>query len=57
MDIRNDHRAENMALLRRMAISLLRQETTCKRGIKTKQLKAGCDNDYLLKALSAAGAN
>lgn len=55
--IRKDHGAENMALLRRLAISLLKQETTCKRGIKTKQLKAGWDNDYLLKALSVGRPN
>lgn len=45
--IRKEHGAENMAVLRHIALNLLRQETTCERGIKARQKKAGWDNTYL----------
>jgi len=49
--IRKDHSAENFALLRRLALGLLKNETTMKRGIKAKQKIAAWDQDYLLKVL------
>lgn len=49
---RKDYVAENFAMVRTIAINLLRQEEARKRGIKNKQRKAGWDDDYLLKALS-----
>ena len=42
---------ENLALVRKLTHNLLKQETTLKRGIKTKRLKAAWDNKYLLKIL------
>jgi len=49
---RTGHAAENCSRLRRMALSLLKQETQhCKLGIKNKRLRAGWDNDYLLRLL------
>ncbi len=49
--IRKDNGAENFAVLRRIALNLLKQEQTLKVGIKNKRLKAGWDHDYLLKIL------
>ena len=43
--------ARNFSLLNRIALNLLRQQTSSKRGIKGKRLKAGWDHDYLLKLL------
>lgn len=48
---RKDHSAENFIRLRRIALNLLRRETTRKRGIKGKRLNAAWDHDYLLKLL------
>lgn len=50
--IRKHHAPENMALLRRIAVSLLRQEKTLKRGVQGKQLKAAMNPAYLLRVLS-----
>jgi len=49
--IRKGNSAENFAIMRHIALSLLKQEKSLKRGIKGKRLKAGWDNDYLLKVL------
>lgn len=50
--IRKDHAPVNMALLRRLAVTLLRQEKTLKRGVQGKQLKAAMNPGYLFKVLS-----
>ena len=50
--VRIGNAAENLGLLRRTALSLLGQEKTVKRGIKTKRLKAALDDSYLLKILT-----
>lgn len=47
--VRKDHGPENLAILRRIALNLLKQDTTVKRGIKTKRLVAAWNNDYLLQ--------
>ncbi|HEV2965085.1 MAG TPA: ISAs1 family transposase, partial [Candidatus Angelobacter sp.] len=39
------------ALINRIALNLLKQNKTSKLGMKGKRLKAGWDNDYLLKIL------
>jgi predicted transposase YbfD/YdcC len=51
--LRRDHAAENVAVLRHLALSLLRQESTCTKGIKVKRLKAALDEDYLTRVLLA----
>ncbi len=48
---RAGHAAQNFSLLNRIALNLLKQDKTCKLGIKGKRLKAGWDNDYLLLLL------
>jgi predicted transposase YbfD/YdcC len=49
--IRTQHAQENFALMRKIALNLLKQETTVKVGIKAKRLKCGWDEPYLLKVL------
>ena len=50
--IRKGHGAQNFAVLRHIALNALKQETTTKVGIRNKRLKAGWDENYLLKILS-----
>jgi predicted transposase YbfD/YdcC len=42
---------ENLALLNRLAVSLLRQDQTVKAGVKCKRKTAGWDDNYLLHLL------
>ena len=49
--VRKDHGPQNLAVLRQIALNLLKQETTLKRGIQGKRHKAGWVEDYLLKVL------
>jgi predicted transposase YbfD/YdcC len=51
--IRKGHAPENLAVIRHIALNLLKQEKTLKIGVKAKRLKAGWDNDYLLKVLTS----
>ena len=48
---RAGHAAQNFSLLNRIALNLLKPETTFKRGIKGKRLKAAWNHPYLLKLL------
>jgi predicted transposase YbfD/YdcC len=48
---RAGHAAQNYSVLNRIALNLLKQDKTSKRGIHGKLLKAGWDNDYLLHLL------
>jgi hypothetical protein len=49
--IRKDHGPENFAVLRAIALNLLKQENSLKRSIQGKRLFAGWRNDYLVKIL------
>ena len=50
--IRTGNAPENLAVVRHMALNLLRQDRTCKASIKAKRKLAGWDNNYLLSILS-----
>ena len=50
--VRQGNATENLAIMRRLCLNLLKRETTAKCGIKAKRLKAGWDINYLVKVLS-----
>jgi len=49
--IRKGNGAQNFAILRHIALTLLQQEKTAKVGVKAKRLKAALDHKYLLTVL------
>ncbi len=49
--VRIGHAAQNLALIRRIALNLLKQDKTHKRGIACRRKNAGWDNQYLLSIL------
>lgn len=49
--IRKDNAPENFAVLRHIALNMIKKETSVKKSIKSKRLRAGWDNNYLLKVL------
>ena len=53
--IRKDNAPANLAVLRHIALNLLKQEKSAKAGVHAKQLRAALDQDYLLRVL--AGQN
>ena len=50
--IRSGNAPQNFAVLRHIAVNLLKQEKSQKTGIKNKRLKAGWDNQYLERILN-----
>jgi predicted transposase YbfD/YdcC len=51
--VRKDQAPENLAVLRHIALNLLKQEKAAKGGIHAKQLQAAWNDDYLLKVLAS----
>lgn len=49
--VRVGHAQENLSLIRKLALSLLKKEATAKVGVATKRLKAAWDEDYLGQVL------
>ena len=50
--LRSGHAAQNIALMNKLALNLLKNEKSTKVGVKSKRLKAGWDNGYMMKVLS-----
>ena len=48
---RTQNAAENLARIRRIALMMLKNEKTCKLGVKSKRAKAGYDRNYMLTVL------
>ncbi len=51
--VRKGHADENFAIARHIALNKLKKEESCTRGVKAKRKKAGWNEEYLLKVLSA----
>jgi len=48
---RDKNSAQNFAIVRKIVLNLLKQEDSKKLSLRTKRLKAGWDNNFLLKIL------
>ena len=51
--IHKDHGGENVSWLRRLAITLIKNDTTRKDSIRAKRIRAGYDTDYLQDIINA----
>lgn len=49
--IRTGHADQNLSIVRKIALNLLRKDDTIKKGIKTKRLRAGWNDEYLKELL------
>lgn len=50
--VRQGNAAENLSILRRMALNMLKSETTSQGGVAAKRKRAGWDEEYLLLVLA-----
>lgn len=55
--LRSGYAAENISLMNKIALNLLKNERSVKVGVKNKRLKAGWDNQYLMKVLTVGFAS
>jgi predicted transposase YbfD/YdcC len=55
--IRAGHGAENVAVIRRIALNLIRQDRATKGSVHSKRLKAAWDQDYLIHLLTMEPTN
>ena len=51
--VRKNHAPQNLALLRRLTLNLLKQDRSAKASLKGKRKLAGWDHNYLLSLLCA----
>jgi predicted transposase YbfD/YdcC len=49
--LRIGNAAQNLAVIRHMSLNMLRQETSYKKSVRQKRLRAGWDDTYMLKVL------
>jgi predicted transposase YbfD/YdcC len=52
--VRIGHSAQNLAVLRKLVLTLIQQDRTRKIGVKASRLRAGWDTGYLLQLLGAS---
>ena len=50
--LRSGYAAENFSMMNKIALNLLKNEKSVKVGVKTKRLKAGWDEAYMMKVLT-----
>jgi len=50
--VRKDNAPENFAVLRHVALNMIKKETSLKKSVKSKRPGAGWDNKYLMKILN-----
>ena len=50
--VRKGNAAQNLSVLRRMALNMLKRETTSQGGVAAKRKRAGWHEDYLLLVLA-----
>lgn len=50
--LRSGYAAENFSMMNKIALNLLKNEKSIKVGVKTKRLKAGWDETYMMKVLT-----
>ena len=53
--VRIGHAGQNLALVRKLALNMLRVEKTAKGGVKAKRLQAGWSQEYLCTVLGICG--
>jgi len=55
--VRKDHSPLNLGMLRRLALSILQKDTTIKDSLRGKRLRAGWDEEVLLKIVTGFSRN